>query len=349
MLTFLIMAGGSGERFWPLSTKEKPKQLLKIFNEKSLIRLTYERILPLTDSNHIFIATNEIQVPALMEELPEVDSTRIIIEPAFRDTAAAIAYGSMMISKYYENPTICVLASDHLIADEEAFRNVICIANQEAQNGNIVTLGIQPTYPETGYGYIKVENNVLNKPVKSLGFREKPQLEVAEEYLKSGNYLWNSGMFIFNFDTIMSALKEHSSNHYETIRSIETIVKHNDGIHTANLVKDKFMCFEKKSIDFAVMEKAKNIVVIPSSFGWNDVGNYLAFDELFSKDENKNVLRNLKCISVDSSNNILIGDGKVQTLALLGIENMIIAVNEKYILMCTKNNNQKIKEVLKRL
>ena len=158
MLTFLIMAGGSGERFWPLSTKQKPKQLLKIFNDKSLIKLTYERILPLVDKDQIFIATNELQVPAMKEELPQMDDSRIIIEPAFRDTAAAIAYGSMMISKYYQNPTICVLASDHLISDEEEFRKVIQIASLEAEKKQIITLGIKPTYPETGYGYIQVKN-----------------------------------------------------------------------------------------------------------------------------------------------------------------------------------------------
>ena len=175
MLTFLIMAGGSGERFWPLSTKQKPKQLLKIFSDKSLIRLAYERILPLVDKDRIFIATNEIQVPALKEDLTELDDSRIIIEPAFRDTAAAIAYGSTMISKYYENPTVVVLASDHLIANGDEFRKVIKLAESEANNGSIVTLGIKPTYPETGYGYIEVTDSTLNKATKSLGFREKPK------------------------------------------------------------------------------------------------------------------------------------------------------------------------------
>ena len=175
MLTFLIMAGGSGERFWPLSTKQKPKQLLKIFSDKSLIRLAYERVLPLVDKDRIFIATNEIQVPALKEDLPEIDDSRIIIEPAFRDTAAAIAYGSTMISKYYDNPTVCVLASDHLIADSDEFRKVIKLAEIEADNNNIVTLGIKPSYPETGYGYIEVNDSTLNVSTKSLGFKEKPQ------------------------------------------------------------------------------------------------------------------------------------------------------------------------------
>lgn len=349
MLTFLIMAGGSGERFWPLSTKEKPKQLLKIFSSKSLIRLAYERVLPLVDKGRIFIATNEIQVPALKEDLTEVEDSRIIIEPAFRDTAAAIAYGSTMISKYYENPTICVLASDHLIANDEEFRKVIKIAESEALKGNIVTLGIKPSYAETGYGYIEVSNPVLNKPTKSLGFKEKPQLDIAKKYFESGNFLWNSGMFIFNYDTILEALKKYSLNHFETINKIKLLFNENEGIKTANIVKDNFMNFEKKSIDFAVMEKADNIIVIPSDFGWNDVGNYLAFEELFEKDKNCNIIRNINCISVDSSNNIIVSDGNYQRVSLLGVNNMIIAVTKDNILVCDKFKNQEIKKIIKML
>ncbi len=349
MLAVLIMAGGSGERFWPLSTKKKPKQLLKIFNEKSLIRLTYERILPLVDKDNIFIATNEIQQEALKNELPEVLDSRIIIEPGFRDTASAIAYGSMMISKYVENPTIVVLASDHLITDESEFRKVITIAEGEALKNNIVTLGIKPTYPETGYGYIETTKAILNTPVKSLGFKEKPNLEIATEYFESGRYLWNSGMFIFNYSTILEALKMYSSNHYNTLLKLNEMVKENNGIKTAEAVRDTFMCFEKKSIDFAVMEKAQNIVVIPSSFGWDDVGNYLAFEELFEKNSDGNVVRNVNCISIDSNNNIIVSDSKVQRVSLLGVHDMIVAVTKDDILVCAKNKNQEIKKIIAKL
>ncbi len=349
MLTFLIMAGGSGERFWPLSTKEKPKQLLKIFNEKSLIRLAYERVLPLVDRNRIFIATNEIQVNALKEDLNEIDDSRIIIEPAFRDTAAAIAYGSTIISKYYDNPTICVLASDHLIADDEEFRKVILIAEKEAENDNIVTLGIKPTYPETGYGYIQVSNNDLNIPTKSLGFKEKPKFEIAKEYFESKKYLWNSGMFIFKYSTIMNELKVHSPNHFNVINEISFLITLNKGIITANRVKDIFMKFEKKSIDFAVMEYADNIMVIPSEFGWNDVGNYLAFEDLFYSNEDNNTIKNVNCISVDSNNNIIVSDGDYQRLSLLGVCNMIVAMTKNDILICSKERNQDIKKIIAKI
>ena len=320
---------------------------IRNISEKSLIRLAYERVLPLVDKNQIFIATNEIQVPALKEDLIELDDSRIIIEPAFRDTAAAIAYGSTMISKYYENPTVVVLASDHLIADDEEFRKVIKLAELEAEKGSIVTLGIKPTYPETGYGYIEVNDSTLNKPTKSLGFREKPKYDIAKQYFESGKYLWNSGMFIFKYDTIMDALKKYSKNHYDTINSISPLFEKNEGIKTANLVKDEFMNFEKKSIDFAVMEHADNIMVIPSEFGWNDVGNFTAFEELFDKNENENVIRGVNCITVDSKNNIIVSDGNYQRLSLLGVSNMIVAITKEDILICNKDNNQDIKKIIK--
>ena len=346
MLTFLIMAGGSGERFWPLSTKEKPKQLLKIFSNKSLIRLAYERILPLVKNEQIFIATNQIQLKALKEELPEVADSRIIIEPGFKDTASAIAYGSLMISKYYENPTICVLASDHLIANEDEFRNVITIAAKEAEKGNIITLGIKPEYPETGYGYIEVENATLNHPTKALAFKEKPNLELAKEYFASGKYLWNSGMFIFKYQTILEAFKKYSLNHYEVSQELAKLITTNNGVITANLVKDTFMKFEKKSIDFAVMEYAKNIVVIPSSFGWNDVGSFLAFEELFSKDENGNVIYNIDSIAIDSQNNIIISQNDNHRLSILGINNMLIVITNNELLIMPKNRCQEIKKIV---
>ena len=284
MLTFLIMAGGSGERFWPLSTKKNPKQLLHVFDKKSLIRLTYERIIDICDNDHIFIATNEIQADAIKKEIPELDESRIIIEPGFKDTASAISYGSLIISKYIVNPTIAVLASDALIKKEDEFRNILSIAEKEALNGSIVTLGIKPSYPEVGYGYIEVMDSKLNIPTKAIAFKEKPTIDVAVKYYESGNYLWNSGMFIFKYDTILEALKMYSKNYYDTSKELSKMILKNEGIKTANEVREVFNKFEKKSIDFAVMEYAKNIMVIPSDISWNDVGSYLAFEDLFEKD-----------------------------------------------------------------
>jgi len=346
MLTFLIMAGGSGERFWPLSTKEKPKQLLHIFAKKSLIRLAFERVLPLVDKSQIFISTNEIQVKALKEELPEVDDSNIIIEPLFKDTAAAIGYGSTIISKYFKNPTICVLASDHLIKKEEKFRKVILIGAKTAEEKHcIVTLGIKPTYPETGYGYINVGKYQLNTPTKCLGFREKPGIELAATYLESKQYLWNSGMFIFEYSTIMNEFKEHAINHFNTITKINNFITKNEGVKTSNLVKPFFNEFEKISIDFAIMEKSNNIYVVPCSIDWDDVGNYKAFDDLFKHDENGNVVVDTTLVSVDSHDNIIINSKANQKISIIGVSNMVIVYTKKDIMVVNKKDSLQIKKL----
>ena len=347
MLTFLIMAGGSGERFWPLSTKERPKQLLHIFAKKSLIRLAFERVLPLVDKSQIFISTNEIQVKALKEELPEVDDSNIIIEPLFKDTAAAIGYGSTIISKYFEDPTICVLASDHLIKKEEEFRKVILIGAKTAEEKHcIVTLGIKPTYPETGYGYIKVGKYKLNTPSKCLGFREKPDIELAATYLESKQYLWNSGMFIFEYSTIMNEFKEHALNHFNTINKINNSITKNEGIKTSDLVKTFFNEFEKISIDFAIMEKSNNIYVVPCSIDWDDVGNYKAFDDLFKHDENGNVVVDTTIVSVDSHDNIIINSKANQKISIMGISNKVIVCTSENIMIIDKDKISQLKQLV---
>ncbi len=345
----LIMAGGSGERFWPLSTKERPKQLLSIFSDKPLITKTYERVLPLVGKDNIFIATNEIQVNALKECLPDVEDKNIIIEPMFKDTAAAIGYGSLIISKYINNPTIAVLASDHLIQDEEEFRKVLSLAYEEADKDHIVTLGIKPTYPETGYGYIEVNSSETNKVAKAVSFREKPNLDTATAYFESNKYLWNSGMFIFKYSVIKEEFKKHANSHYEIINEMGKIVDSNEGVKTAVKLKPLFSRFEKKSIDFAVMEKSDNIYVIPSSFKWNDVGSYEAFDELFEKDNNGNVVLDSSIVSIDSKNNIIISKDTDIKLSLLGIHDKVIVANNSNVLVCEKNECQRIKELIRRL
>ncbi|MGL5056730.1 MAG: mannose-1-phosphate guanylyltransferase, partial [Fusobacteriaceae bacterium] len=205
MLTALIMAGGSGERFWPLSTPTKPKQLLKLFSDKSMIRETVDRILPIISPDKIFIATNILQAEAIIKELSDIPVENIIIEPAFKDTAAAIGYTSLIIEERFKNcgekVEVVVLASDHLIVKGDQFCEIIKLAGEEAsKNRVIVTLGIKPTHPETGYGYIEVKSDepiLLNTICKVKRFREKPNFQIAEEYVASGKFLWNSGIFIF--------------------------------------------------------------------------------------------------------------------------------------------------------
>ena len=295
-------------------------------------------------AKQIFVSTNELQVKALKEELKDIPEENIIIEPCFRDTASAIAYGSFIISKYYDNPTICVLASDHLISDCDNFRNTVKVASECALNGNIVTLGIKPTYPETGYGYIEVKEAKVNTPVKVEAFKEKPDYDIANEYFKSGNYLWNSGMFIFSFDVIREAFSKYSPKHLEVLSKMN--IKKNKGISTANEVSSVFNEFPKISIDYAIMEHASNLYCIPSNFDWSDVGSYKAFDDLFPHDENGNVIRNACTTLIDSKNNIIICDETTQKINLIGICDKIIVSTKKNLLICEKDRMQEIKKLL---
>ncbi len=356
MLTAIIMAGGSGERFWPLSTPEKPKQLLKIFSEKTMIRETVDRILPIIKPENIFIATNIIQAKEIEKELSDIPKENIIIEPLFKDTAAAIGYSSLIIEngfkdrlKENEKIEVVVLASDHLIKKEEEFRNAILKASKEAEeNGVIVTLGIKPHKPETGYGYIEVKdkNIGLNSICKVRRFREKPSYETAESYLNAGNYLWNSGMFIFTTETIFKNFEVLMEEHTEIFNELREVLKSNlTGKELSDKVKPYFEKFEKISIDFGIMEYSKNIRVIPVDIDWNDIGSFNAFDEIFQKDETGNIVRGKEIKNLDSKNNIVIS--KDLNISLLGIEDLVIVQNKENLLITRKNRTQDIKKIIK--
>jgi len=345
----LIMAGGSGERFWPLSTKENPKQLLSLVSEKSMIRETVERVLGLVNFDDIFIATNAIQVEGMKRNIPELRDENIIIEPLFRDTAAAIAYGSTYISKYEENPTIVVLAADHLIEKVDRFLVAIKIAAAEASKGSIVTLGIKPTRPETAYGYIKIESNLENVATKAMRFLEKPNYETALDYLDDGHYMWNSGMFIFTYNTIMSELKKYVPNHIEVIKHMKDEIMEFNGLILSEKTKPYFNNFERISIDYAVMEKSDLIKCLPVDIGWNDVGGYNSLADLFEKDQSNNIVKNARYVFVDSNNNIIISESNDKLITTIGVENMIIVDSKNGLLVCNRDNAQRIKELLKLL
>ena len=357
MLAAIIMAGGSGERFWPLSTPEKPKQLLKIFSDKSMIRETVDRILPIIEAENIFVATNILQLEGIKNELNDIPIENIIIEPLFKDTAAAIGFSSLVVKNRLKNKIssnekieVIVLASDHLIKKEEEFRNILLIAAKEALNNNsIVTLGIKPDKPETGYGYIEIdkENFQLNSVYNVARFREKPNKETAEEYLSSGKYLWNSGMFIFTVDSLFKNFQMYMDNHNKIFNEIEKVIeKENNMEALSKKTKDYFEKFEKISIDFGIMEHSKNVRVIPIDIEWNDIGSFNAFDEIFGKDEYGNVLKANEVKVLDSNNNIVISDGL--NISLLGVENLVIVKNGNNILISHKEKTQDIKKIIKK-
>ena len=262
----LIMAGGSGTRFWPLSTNERPKQFLDLVSEKTMIRETVDRVVKLVPAEKIFISTNIAYLDIIKKELPEIPEKNIIFEPMARDTAACIGYAALIIQKIYKDSIMAVLPSDHLIKKEKEFLESLNFAFEEAEKDVIVTLGIKPSYPETGYGYIEYfknkklkkseEDNEECKIYKVKSFREKPNREIAEKYIEQGNYLWNSGMFIWKASTILKCFKEFLPEIYSGLQVIATSIGTND---YEKVLKEEFVKLPSESIDYGVMEKAENI------------------------------------------------------------------------------------------
>ena len=314
--TALIMAGGRGERFWPKSRKNLPKQFLSLTGDgKTMIQLTVERILPLVDMEDIYIATNRDYKSLVLEQLPELPEENILCEPIGRNTAPCIGLGAIHISRKYEDAIMMVLPSDHLIKYNQMFVNTLKDACEVAEKGpNLVTIGITPDYPETGYGYIKFIPDQMDGHAYAVDrFVEKPSLEVAKEYLATEQYLWNSGMFMWKISTILDST---------------------------------FTAFPSESIDYGIMEKAKNIYILPGAFGWDDVGSWLAVGRIRKSNEQGNVVKG-NIITVNTKNCIIEGGDKL--IATVGLEDLIIVDTPDATLICEKNSAGDIKKVLENL
>ncbi len=344
--TVVIMAGGKGERFWPKSRKNCPKQFLSLTNDgKTMLRLTVERLLPLVDIEDIFVVTNADYVGLVKEQIPEMPIENILAEPFAKNTAPCIGLATAHIAKKYGQAVMLILASDHLIKNKELYlstvREGLSIAQEE---GNIVTIGITPTYPETGYGYINFETTDERYNVyKVKKFVEKPNLERARDYLDDGTYLWNSGMFVFSTDTILHNFKTFMPALYEGVMKIKDSLE--TGADTTVLL-DEYSKFQSESIDTGIMEKAEHIYVLPGSFGWDDVGSWNALERINRLNDNGNVCKG-NTITIDVKDSIVYGNDKL--LALVGVEDLVVVDTGDATLICAKDRTQDIKKVLENL
>ncbi|MBM7556930.1 mannose-1-phosphate guanylyltransferase [Halanaerobacter jeridensis] len=345
MITPLIMAGGVGSRFWPLSREDKPKQFLNLVDEdRSMIQATVDRISKLTIKDNVFIATNDKYVEQMQEHLPEVPLENITIEPMRKNTAACIGLASLYMEQKDPEAVMVVLPSDHLILDEERFLDTVESAVDIAEQGdNLVTLGIEPTHPETGYGYIdyraKYDEINGNEVFEVNAFTEKPNKETAENFVEDGTYLWNSGMFVWKVSTIRKMFKEYMPKLHEGLEKMK------EGIGTdeeKDILKEEFEKLDSISIDYGIMEKAKNIYVIPGSFGWDDIGSWPALERVEKRDKNGNVIKG-RHIGIDTKNTIVHGNGKIVTT--VGLEDIVIVDTEDAILVCDKKRAQEVKEI----
>lgn len=345
-ITALIMAGGRGERFWPKSRKSIPKQFLSLTDDgKTMIQLTVERINSLVTIEDVFIVTNRDYKKLVKEQLPDLPEENILCEPVSRNTAPCVGFGAVHIANKYKDAIMLVLPSDHLIKYARMFTQTLTEGCKLAEKGNnLVTIGITPDYPETGYGYIKFN------PDKSEGqayavdrFVEKPNLEVAKEYLETEEYLWNSGMFIWKVSTILDNIKNLLPDLYEGLKTIQNAI----GTDEEEIVLEKtFFEFPSVSIDYGIMEKAKDIYIFPGVFGWDDVGSWLAVGRIKKSNESGNVVEG-NVITIESKNNIIQGEKKL--IAVVGVENVIIVDTEDATLICNKNSAMDIKRVVENL
>ena len=347
----LIMAGGSGTRFWPLSTDEKPKQFLDLVSEKTMIRETIERIVKIIQFEKIFIATNVKYLDEIKKEIPEIPEENIILEPTARDTAACIGYSGIIIKKKFPESMMAVLPSDHLINKEDEFLRYLNEAFEAAKSDVIVTLGIKPTYPETGYGYIEYKKTSKKEEIYDVkSFREKPNFEIAERYLERGNFLWNSGMFIWKTDFIISEIKKYMPVHEKVLEEIEIKLQNinTSGVELSDYINEEFSKFEKISIDFGIMERSKVVKVIPIDIGWNDVGSFKSLEDVFEKDQDGNIVKADQFYELDSEDNIIINkENKI--IATIGLEHFVVVNTGEALLICRKDKTQEIKKMLDKI
>jgi len=342
----LIMAGGRGERFWPRSRKNMPKQFLSLTDDgKSMIQLTVERILPLVETEDIFVVTNQDYKDLVRKQLPKLPEENILCEPVGRNTAPCIGLGAVHMEKRYGDAVMVVLPSDHLIKYNQIFLNTLRDACETAEQGeNLVTLGIAPDSPETGYGYIKFQSeNTLGHAFAVEKFVEKPDLETAKEYLTSDQYLWNSGMFVWKVSTILKNLEEYLPETYTGLRRIGESI----GTELEEQVLEReFKRFRSDSIDYGVMEKARNIYILSGAFGWDDVGSWPAVGRIKRSNELGNVVDG-NIVTVDTKNTIIQGGSKL--IAAVGLEDMIVVDSEDALLICERSHAGDIKKVLENL
>ena len=344
MLCALIMAGGKGTRFWPLSTEENPKQFLNLVGDKSMIQMTVNRIKELIPIERIFVVTDKKYEDLVKYHLNELPRENIIIEPMGMNTAPCIALSAMIIESKFPNATLAVLPSDHLIENEQLFRQTLDAANHfvEMNNQAVVTLGMKVVRPETGYGYIKYsdsQDNIFDLEVKSVEqFVEKPNEATAKKYMENGNYLWNGGMFIWKAQNVINLTEKHLPKTFKSLSKVMAAPKE----EFISVLNREYPNVDSISVDYGIMEKVENICVIPSEFGWDDVGSWLSLERYKEKDFHQNIFDGPVKL-VDSKGNIAIS--KTKPMILCGVEDLILVETDEVVMVMKKDNVDQISQL----
>jgi mannose-1-phosphate guanylyltransferase len=354
----IIMAGGRGERFWPVSREKTPKQLIKLLGNRSFLQQAVDRVLPLVPLKNVLIITNAAQAPEVRKQLPKLPKDNVIAEPVGRDTCAAVTLGAAIVGARSTTGIMAVLPADHVIPEEKKFQQVLADAFDLASRGRaIITIGIQPNEPATGYGYIRV-GEPLPPPAgvkayktvfhRAEQFVEKPQYDQAVEYLNSGQYRWNAGMFIWSFVTVTEALQKHQPEMYEACQ--RWFKAASQPARLARVLAKEYPEIRKISIDYALMEKAHNVVCADGAFAWDDLGAWNALARHLKADPEGNCAV-ADFIHVDAARNIIF-DARTKNrtpIAVVGLRDSILVQTDDAVLLAHKSQSQKIKELVKKL
>ena len=355
----IIMAGGRGERFWPLSREKTPKQLLTRLGKRSFLQQAVDRVLPLVPAQNIFVITNEAQLPEVRKQLPQIPKSNLVAEPVGRDTCAAVTLGAALVGARSTTGVMAVLPADHVIPDEKKFQQVLNDSFDLASRGRaIVTIGIKPAEPATGYGYIQVGEALPPpqgaKKYKTTFFRaerfvEKPHFDRALEYVNSGQYRWNAGMFVWSFVTVTEGLQKHQPEMYAACQRWFKVA--NQPAKLAKVLAKEYPGIKKISIDYALMEHAQNVIVADGAFEWDDLGSWTALARHLKADPEGNCAV-ADFIHVDAARNIIF-DARTKDrrtpIAVVGLRDSILVQTDDAVLLAHKSQAQKVKELVKKL
>ena len=341
----VIMAGGPGTRLWPLSRNQRPKQALKLFQNRSLLRLAYDRVAAVIPREHIHVAAGDMHHALIADELPELPSGNFIGEPVGRDTANAICLSAALLQKRDPNGTMGVFTADHLIEPPDRFRFAVQHAFEaaEAFPDSLITFGVRPSAPLTSFGYLERGERLSDGVFRVNAFAEKPSALMASQYVEGGKHFWNSGMFVWRTETVLRAFRKCLPQTLDIVNSIVAAWETNQ---RAARLRELYPTLQRISIDFAVMEKAENVIMVELDCHWADVGSWTALAAALPADAAGNVSTGVRTVHLGSAGNIIIGDCDDHLIATIGLNDLIIIRTDDATLVCSKRDAQGIKELV---